>query len=114
MEDRKIGSGEDECKQKLLDLVDRKIIGSRDIGFMEDKTIKDQEQQQPGSSLQLAIVIDLAFADSTLTQSADRHQSTVEYQSGGRQQLADEVESKSDEEPTNGVEPEPNHLGPTC
>ena len=38
---------------------------------------------------------------------------TAEYQSGGRQQLADVAESNSDEEPKKGVEPEVNHIGLT-
>ena len=42
-----LGYGEIHFNYKLWDLIDKKVIRSRDIIFMEDKTIVDWEMQKP-------------------------------------------------------------------
>ena len=41
-----MGYSEDEFGYRLWDLVDKKVVRSRDIVFMEDKTIEDWKQQE--------------------------------------------------------------------
>ena len=45
-----LGYGEDEFGYRLCDLIDKKVIKSRDIVFMEEKTIADWETENTGSS----------------------------------------------------------------
>ena len=41
-----MGYSEDEFGYRLWDLVDKKVVRSRDIFFMEEKTIEDRKQQE--------------------------------------------------------------------
>ena len=55
-----MGYSEDEFGYRRWDLVEKKVVRSRDIVFMEDKTIKDWKQQKskPASHPTLAIAVD--------------------------------------------------------
>ena len=41
-----MGYSEDEFGYRLWDLVEKKVVRSRDVVFLEDKTIKDWKQQK--------------------------------------------------------------------
>jgi len=58
-----LGYSEDEFGYRFWDLIDKKVVRSRDIVFMEDKTIEDWKQKLPLSSSHPATVIDLVFPD---------------------------------------------------
>ena len=45
-----LGYDEDEFDYRLWDLIDKKVIKSRDIVFMEEKTIADWETEKTGTS----------------------------------------------------------------
>ena len=62
-----LGYSKDEFGYRLWDLFDKNVVRSRDIVFMEDKTIEDRRQQKLVSSSQLAIVMESAEADPSPT-----------------------------------------------
>ena len=41
-----MGYSEDEFGYRLWDLVDKKVVRSRDVVFLEDKTIEDWKKQK--------------------------------------------------------------------
>ena len=45
-----LGYGKAQFKFKLWDLIDKKVIRSRDIVFIEEKTIADWEKEKTGST----------------------------------------------------------------
>ena len=45
-----LGYGEDEFSYRIWDLINKKVIRSRDIVFMEENTIADWETEKSGSS----------------------------------------------------------------
>ena len=49
-----LGYVEDDFRYRLWDLIDKKVIRSQEIVFMEDQTIVDEEIQRTGSSSQPA------------------------------------------------------------
>ena len=51
-----MGYSEDEFGYRLWDLIDKKVIRSRDIAFMEEKTIVDWETEKKGSSSESTII----------------------------------------------------------
>ena len=77
-----MGYSEYEFGYRLWDLVEKKVVRSRDVVFLEDKTIKDWKQQKSESTNQsISTIIDLRPSD--LIQSTVRRQpvSTAESQS---------------------------------
>ena len=56
-----LGYSEDEFGYKTWDLLDKKVIRSRDIIFMEDKTIEDSRQQKPKTSSQSTTIMESAL-----------------------------------------------------
>ena len=58
-----LGYSVDEFGYMLWDLLDKNMVWSRDIVFMEVKTIEDWRQQKLVSSSQLAIVMESALVD---------------------------------------------------
>ena len=65
------GYSEDEFGYRLWNLLDKKVVRSHDIVFMEDKTIVDWKQQKPMSFSQLTIVMESPNIDPSSTQAAD-------------------------------------------
>ena len=65
----------------LWDLLDKKVVWSRDIVFMEDKKIEDWKQQKPLLSSQLATVMESALVDPSSKQPVNRQQPTDETES---------------------------------
>ena len=59
---------EDEFGYRMWDLLDKKVIRSRDIIFMEDKTIEDWRQQKPKTSSQPTTIMESALVDPFSTQ----------------------------------------------
>ena len=80
----------------LWDLLDKKVVWSRDIVFMEDKKIEDWKQQNTVLSSQPATFMESALADPSSTQPTGRQQSADETESEpiSTQQQADTHESK--------------------
>ena len=63
-----LGYSEDEFGYRLWDLLDKKVVQSRDILLMEDKTIQDWKQQKIVSSSQPPAVMELTLATPSCTQ----------------------------------------------
>ena len=78
-----LGYSEDEFGYRMWDLLDKKVIRSRDIIFMEDQTIEHWRQQKPKPSSQPTTIMESALVDPISTQPI------------GRQHPADEAESES-------------------
>ena len=68
-----LGYSEDEFGYRLWDILDKKVVRSQDIVFMEDKTIEDQKQQKTQSSSR-STPITMGSGPVNPTQSADRRQ----------------------------------------
>ena len=83
----------------MWDLLDRKVVRSHDVVFMEDKTIEDWRQQKLVSSSQSTIVMESRVVDPPSTQPVGRQQSAdeVESKSADTQQLAYAYESESED-----------------
>ena len=61
-----MGYSEDEFGYRLWDLVDKKVVRSRDVVFLEDKTIEDWKQQKSESTNQsTSTTIDLRPSEPT-------------------------------------------------
>ena len=72
------GYSEDEFGYRLWNLLDKKVVRSRDIVFMEDKTIEDCKQIKTVSSSQSAAVMESTLANPSTTQLTDKQQLTDE------------------------------------
>ena len=73
-----LGYLEDEFGYMLWNLLDKKVVRSRDIVFMEDKTIEDCKQIKTVSSSQSAAVMESTLANPSTTQLTDKQQLTDE------------------------------------
>ena len=83
-----LGYSEDEFGYRLWDLLDKKVVRSRDIVFMEENTIEDWKQQKPVSSSQPAVIVmESALVDPSSTQPVGRQQSAneTEFEPASRQ-----------------------------
>ena len=83
-----LGNSEDEFGYRLWDLLDKKVVPSRDIVFMEENTIEDWKQQKPVSSSQPAVIVmESALVDPSSTQPVGRQQSAneTEFEPASRQ-----------------------------
>ena len=83
----------------MLDLLDKKVIRSCDVIFMEDKTIEHQRQQRPMLSSQSTTFMESTLVNPISTQPVDKQQQAdeVESESADTQQLAYAYESESED-----------------
>ena len=116
-----MGYSEDEFNYRLWDLVDKKVVRSRDIVFTEDKKIEDSKHQQSGlspwstpntrlvNSTQWTIRRQLVATTKYETIKSVQPTNTYELASIELQEMIEPYESESVElqQPTNMHEPEP-------
>ena len=76
-----LGYSEDEFGYRMWDLLDKKVIRSRDVIFMEDKIIEDWKHQRPDLSSQSTIVMESTLVDRIPTQPTGRQQPVHEAES---------------------------------
>ena len=62
----------DEFSYRLWDFLDKKVVRSRDIVFMEDRMIEEWRQKKPLSSSQTATIMELALVDPSPIQPVGR------------------------------------------
>ena len=86
-----LGYSEDEFGYRMWDLLDKKVIRSRDVIFMEDKTIEDWKQQRPESPPKSATVMEPILVDPIPTQQPANE---VELESVDTQQQSELVDTQ--------------------
>jgi transposase InsO family protein len=104
-----LGYSEDEFGYRMWDLLEKKVIRSRDIIFMEDKTFEDWRQQQPKMFPQPTTTIEPTLVEpiSTLPVGVQQPAEEVESELVDTRQQADAHESESDDEVVEEIEFEP-------